>query len=242
MGTNGSRPEKFNLAFTHEVLDELGLSLPAFRLYFHLVRRAGKKDFCYPGTRSIAHFCKMERKTIKTALKELERHKLIKVTRRRGSRHLYTICDQWKWYEPRIKAKDAKAMPQNIIELPSDENTTDREEAEPAWMAEHEFPSTWTRWVNHLDQAGKKPTASTAQLQRQSLAKLGKEGALITIHHSIEKGYKSLCEPKDLKQRARRRMEEKQAMENAQLDSQITEEKKAENKARLLEMYKGIGV
>jgi putative hemolysin len=106
MGTNGNKPEKFNLAFVHSALDDAGLSAHALRVYFHLVRRAGSDGECYPGLKSIARICRMNRKTVMAALEELEIRELVEVYRDLGKRNSYQLADPWEWYQTHCHADD----------------------------------------------------------------------------------------------------------------------------------------
>jgi DNA-binding MarR family transcriptional regulator len=63
-------------------LDDMALSPSAFRVFCNLLRRSDKHSHtCYPGTRRIAHDCKMNRETVIEALRELEGQGMLKVER-----------------------------------------------------------------------------------------------------------------------------------------------------------------
>lgn len=92
------------------IIDEMGLSLPAFRLYLHLVRRAslsaeeskrwrqGKlKRTAQEGKRGIAKWCRMDRNTVTTATVELEKANLISVYRKARDIHVYTLLPPNVW-------------------------------------------------------------------------------------------------------------------------------------------------
>ena len=90
-----------NIIFIHSALDDAGLSAPAFRVFAHLARRAGK-DGCYPSAESMMRICRLERKTIFTALAELEQQGLITRTKRPGSSTKYTLNAPSRWSAKRV--------------------------------------------------------------------------------------------------------------------------------------------
>lgn len=70
--------------FIHSELDDMGLSLEAFRVYAHLARRAGRDGRAWPGLQSIGDVCFWQdkhpdtrRKKATAAVAELEQHGLI---------------------------------------------------------------------------------------------------------------------------------------------------------------------
>jgi hypothetical protein len=80
--------------YIHQDLDDLNLTVDAFRVYAHLARRAGKKNFAYPSYTSIGEHCfrstypkaliaSLRRKAIRSVA-ELERAGIIAVQRRMG--------------------------------------------------------------------------------------------------------------------------------------------------------------
>ncbi len=101
--------------YIHQDLDDLGLTVDAFRVYAHLARRAGKKNFAYPSYTSIGEHCfrlsypkaltaSLRRKAIR-AVAELERVGIIAVQRRVGkgfslkanTSNAYTILPTSMW-------------------------------------------------------------------------------------------------------------------------------------------------
>ena len=84
------------VGFIHSKLDDAGLSCPAFRVYCHLLRRMSKKNLAWPGVRSMALVCRLNKDTIGSAILELEIRKMIRVTRRRGYQ-TYSLTDPSAW-------------------------------------------------------------------------------------------------------------------------------------------------
>ena len=64
------------------LIDDMGLSKNAVRLYLHLKRRAGENNLCFENGRNLARWCKMSTGTVSAAKKELEEAGLITVTSR----------------------------------------------------------------------------------------------------------------------------------------------------------------
>lgn len=68
------------------IVDDLGLSVYAFRLYSHLKRVAGDSGECWQSVETLAEMCKIGSASVVRARKELETAKLI-VTRRTANPH-----------------------------------------------------------------------------------------------------------------------------------------------------------
>jgi hypothetical protein len=78
-------------------LDEAGLSLSAFRVYFNLLRRSDKHFTCYPGGRRIAEDCGLNRETVIKALHELETRGMLQINRNWGRSSDYEILPLSSW-------------------------------------------------------------------------------------------------------------------------------------------------
>ena len=77
--------------------DDAGLSMAAARVYVHLCRRADKAHVAWPGIDSIAETVRANRKTVITAIKELEQRGFLRVSRTWGSRSNYEILPKHHW-------------------------------------------------------------------------------------------------------------------------------------------------
>ena len=82
------------------MIDEMNLSIFAFRLYSHLKRVAGENGSCYQATETLAEKCKMSTGSISTAKKELSDLGLIKIESKKNPQggwdyHEITITDIW---------------------------------------------------------------------------------------------------------------------------------------------------
>lgn len=83
------------------LIDDLGLSVYAYRLYGHLKRVTGETGQSWQSTKKLATYCNMSVFSVVEAKKELVKNRLIKITTeksKRGGRdyHLITIIDIWK--------------------------------------------------------------------------------------------------------------------------------------------------
>lgn len=83
------------------IIDDLPLSLAAFRLYVHIRRVAGDNGVCWQSLTTLAQHCGLSRPTVVRAKKELERLGLVKIVpkkRERGGHdlHLITVVNIWE--------------------------------------------------------------------------------------------------------------------------------------------------
>lgn len=82
---------KPRLIFIHSMLDELGLSPAEFRVYAHLSRRADKTSSAWPGLRSIARICRMNKSTAAAAIARLISIGLITAQSSKGAVTVYHV-------------------------------------------------------------------------------------------------------------------------------------------------------
>jgi predicted transcriptional regulator len=81
-------------------LDEYGLDPMEYRLYSHIVRRAGK-DGCFESIPNMAKICLMNEKTVRKALRILIAAGLIKIIQeRKGKTSIYEITHSSEWIDP----------------------------------------------------------------------------------------------------------------------------------------------
>jgi len=103
--------------FVRSEVDDLGLSVEAFRVYGHLARRAGNNNDAWPSYQSIGDTCfsgslkpESRRRKAMRAVKELTSRGIIAVTRRRLSGRKGSLSNQYqivplsKW-PPEIRPK-----------------------------------------------------------------------------------------------------------------------------------------
>jgi DNA-binding transcriptional MocR family regulator len=87
---------EFRIIFLHSALDDAGLSCAAFRVLAHLSRRANGR-LAYPGIESMARTCRINRKTVREALKEIEARKMIVRVFRPGKSSTYNLTGPSQW-------------------------------------------------------------------------------------------------------------------------------------------------
>jgi len=81
------------------LIDDIGLSLPAFRLYVHLKRRAGGDSSTVEGLRPMAKHCGMSVNTVRKARQELVDRGLVttgEIVTDRGRFERITLLDLWE--------------------------------------------------------------------------------------------------------------------------------------------------
>jgi DNA-binding transcriptional MocR family regulator len=81
------------------IVDDMDLSVYAFRLYVHIRRVAGDSGSCWQGTRALAEACHMSLGKVGQAKRELEEAGLITISGRRtasGPGHDIAIVDIWE--------------------------------------------------------------------------------------------------------------------------------------------------
>jgi hypothetical protein len=93
-----NQPETSSL-FVHSFIDDYGLTAAQFRVLAHLSRREGK-DGAYPSVPSMARICRLNIKTVQSALKFLRESTIVRVTRRNGTSSLYHVSPFSEWAPP----------------------------------------------------------------------------------------------------------------------------------------------
>lgn len=83
------------------MIDDMGLSVFAVRLYLRILRRAGNDGYCWENTRNLAAGCNMSLGMVSAAKKELEQNGLITVSLKTKDHgefpyHEITINNIWK--------------------------------------------------------------------------------------------------------------------------------------------------
>lgn len=82
------------------IVDDMGLSVNAFRLYAHIKRVTGENGKCWESSRTLSKKCKISRGAVQKAKEELELNRLIFIQRLggfagRSQRHIINIVDIW---------------------------------------------------------------------------------------------------------------------------------------------------
>jgi len=105
MTTITQRESRDLITIVSPVLDEYGLDPMEYRLYSHIVRRAGK-DGCFESIPRMAKICLMNEKTLRKALRVLIAAGLVKIAQQRqGKTTIYRITHSSEWvYSQQLKA------------------------------------------------------------------------------------------------------------------------------------------
>ncbi len=97
-----SAKSRDNFTVIPNLIDEMDLSVHAFRLYCHIRRRAGDSGSCFESTENLAKYCNMSTGKVSEAKKELVKAHLIFIKecqRLRGGiavrYHDITVVDVW---------------------------------------------------------------------------------------------------------------------------------------------------
>lgn len=77
------------------MVDDMGLSVHAFRLYAHMKRVAGDSGVCWQSTRTLARACNMSVGKVSGAKKELRAKGLIARDEQLGISDRFIIVDVW---------------------------------------------------------------------------------------------------------------------------------------------------
>ena len=83
--------------FIPSFLDDFGLDMPSFRLYLHIVRRAGSNGKCWESVDKMAKVCRMDRKTAYKAFDFLQSHKFIDIEKRKGQTSVVEVLSSTEW-------------------------------------------------------------------------------------------------------------------------------------------------
>lgn len=90
-----------NLSFIHSTLDDAELPAGAFRVYCHVLRRAGAHG-AWPSIRSIAHTCRLHPQSVRKSLKQLVAWGMLSVEHRVGMTTVYRPLAPSEWSGSRI--------------------------------------------------------------------------------------------------------------------------------------------
>ncbi len=101
-------------------LDDLDLTPHAFRLYVHIVRRAGKDGMCWESVNNMATHCKMSTGKVKESLKQLCDRTMITRQSRPGYTSIYRVENVDLWA--------SEGGGQNMATLPSQNMATPQPE------------------------------------------------------------------------------------------------------------------
>jgi hypothetical protein len=126
----GDRPD--DGAWIHSELDDFGLSLAEFRVYCHILRRAGTGAGHYwEGSEKAAKLCRTNRHTYDKALATLERYRMIHVQKRKGETSMINPLAKHQWQKPDPRSNEAdRTCPNEAVPCPNEADRTCPNEAD----------------------------------------------------------------------------------------------------------------
>jgi hypothetical protein len=127
----GDRPDEG--AWIHSELDDFGLSPAEFRVYCHILRRAGAGGHCWETTENAAKHCRLNRKTYEKAITTLERYGMVYIERRKGQSSIINPLAKRNWSRPTPKEAEGTAqigVPQNRLPTPKEADLPTPKEAD----------------------------------------------------------------------------------------------------------------
>ncbi len=86
----------YDIIFIHSSLDDAGLTAQEFRLFGHLMRRAGK-GLAFASAETMGKICKLHPDTVWKAIKVLEARRMIVRERRKGQTTIIRITPPTEW-------------------------------------------------------------------------------------------------------------------------------------------------
>ena len=92
-------------------LDDFGLTPAQFRIYGRIARRVGKGGYCSESAQNMAIHCRMNLKTVRSAIKFLESHQLILVERRPGKSPHIALTHSSKWISTSNRPQPKTGIP-----------------------------------------------------------------------------------------------------------------------------------
>jgi hypothetical protein len=98
--TSADNRDNSSIAFIHKELDDFGLDPYSFRVYSHIVRRAGNGGECWESNKNMADVCCMSESQVKRSLALLVKYGLIFKESRLGTTDLYRVAPRSNWSNP----------------------------------------------------------------------------------------------------------------------------------------------
>jgi len=184
---------KFNVIFVHSRFDDYGLPAPAFRVYCHLARRAGRGS-AWPAVAEVARVCRLHPQTVRKALRLLVAHRLLRPEIRPGRTTLYRLPSASAWQPPtNITGNPSESdTPPPVSEStpmkqirghPSEKDAVEGNPFEGDPKKEH--PHSPPKW-DSVEGTGLTSTHEE-EIYAAYPKKVGKPAALRAIHHALAK-------------------------------------------------------
>jgi DNA-binding MarR family transcriptional regulator len=94
-----------NPLFVHPLIDDAGLSPGAFRVLGHLAMRVGNNGEACPSITAIAKTCRMHRRTVINAIRELGRSGFVVAEKHRGRVTIYRVFPKLTLFPPGLEVE-----------------------------------------------------------------------------------------------------------------------------------------
>lgn len=213
---NDDRP--LPIIFIHAELDDADLDPYEFRIYAHLSRRAGRKQFAWPSIEAIGKHCKIGSTKVKDSLEVLQKRGMIIMQKTEGFSTKYTIKDKQFWVNscskttpdtqsPGVYPPVARRLPTQspgVYEVTKGEitkgnsGTADAAQVFPPELDRPDFKAVWQDWLLY-----RKERKQPKLLARSIAAKFaeivswgGAAAGIEAIRYSIANGYLGIFKPK----------------------------------------------
>lgn len=189
-----------------------------FAVYAYLRRCAGSKDTAFPSLEDVAKALGVSSRTVKRALRVLDKYGYVTPHRRRRSSSLYSVTRHLRG-DTHVPSREFKrghpcppeGTPMSLsgdTHVPTEEthrrNTKKKHKARavskieipiPEVLDTPEFRATWATWVSYRKEKKAPLTPLTMERQLAKLAKWGVKAAVCSINTAIEKGWQGFFEP-----------------------------------------------
>jgi hypothetical protein len=132
-GTDDLRRYSFFIVDNHIFDDGLAKRIgpSAFTIYAYLIRRAGKKDACWPKYETIGEDCGISERTVSSSIKKLVQARLLQVVRRQYG-YVYEILNtRDENFADHKKTSDMqkKTVDLQVLQVPTKEKNTHEEDS-----------------------------------------------------------------------------------------------------------------
>ena len=197
-------------------VDEAGLSPVEFRVLAHICRRSGDGE-CWAAVKTIAATCRINVKSARKALAQLERSGWIECRKRTGQTSVLipkmgiatptnpipypmqypTQSDTHHPYQSDTGGSTQSDTPKgNPRRNPKKVTQIIKAQIKLPYDSK-DFTDAWERWVRHNKIKRKPLPETTVELQLEDLARWGESRAIQSIMSSIKANWQALFEPKD---------------------------------------------
>jgi hypothetical protein len=200
--------------FIHSSIDEAGLSPVAFRVLAHICRRAGEGN-CWAAAKTISETCRINIKSARKAVAELERMGWIEVQKRAGQTSVLipkmngqTLPNPIPYpiqYPTQMDAGGStQSDTQGSTQMDTHEGIPIRDtnkgtqsiDAITLPFESDEFRQAWQDWINHRKEIRKKITPLSARKSFSQFVKIGEARTIAAINNSIMHGWTGIFEAK----------------------------------------------